>query len=94
MVYAQKFFANFRAGLKLQRVYNSLLLPRAKLFSCLQFIMTFPLLQGYYYSLQLRSYTPDLLYQPKVNMKQFGPVPEMKKGKFPIRRSKERDRKS
>lgn len=67
-------------ALTLQRVYNSLLLPPAKLFSCLQFVMTFSPLQGYYYSLQARPYTPDLLFQPRVNMKQFGRVPETKKG--------------
>ncbi|KAL9963804.1 hypothetical protein ACROYT_G027349 [Oculina patagonica] len=34
---------------------------------------------GYYYTLELRSFTPDLLVKPKVNIENFGPVPETKK---------------
>ncbi|KAJ7328143.1 hypothetical protein OS493_025548 [Desmophyllum pertusum] len=33
----------------------------------------------YYYTLQLRSFTPDLLVKPKVNMQPVGPIPETKK---------------
>lgn len=33
----------------------------------------------YYYTLKLRSFTPDLLVEPKVNIEQLGPVPETKK---------------
>lgn len=46
--------------------------------NCLRFIW-FSKPMGYYYSLQLRSYTPDLLFKPRVNIKYFGPVPETKK---------------
>lgn len=46
--------------------------------NCLRFIW-FSKPVGYYYSLQLRSYTPDLLFQPRVNIQHFGPVPETKK---------------
>lgn len=33
----------------------------------------------YYYSLQLASYSRDLLFQPRVNMKKLGTVPDVKK---------------
>lgn len=60
------------------------LLPSAKSFSLFTICDDlFSLAQGYYYyTLQLRSFTPDLLVKPKVNMQPVGPVPETKKGKF------------
>ena len=55
--------------------------------------MTFSPWQSYFYSLQMKSDTPDLLLKPKVDIEEGGSVPNMKEGEavlyFRIKKSKE-----
>ena len=64
-----------------------------KLCSYLKLFITFSSLQSYLYTLQMKSDTPDLLLKPKVDIKEGGSVPNMKKGEavlyFRIKKSKE-----
>lgn len=51
--------------------------------------MAFSSLQSYFYRLQIKSDTPDLLLKPKVNIKRVGTVPEVRKGEAVLFRVKQ-----
>lgn len=74
-------------------IYSIEHIAMAKLCSYLKLFMTFSPWQSYFYSLQMKSDTPDLLLKPKVDIEEGGSVPNMKEGEavlyFRIKKSKE-----